>query len=100
MVTALLCANCGLAFIQNKRWQIYCSRDCNRAAYYKRKTPRSILDPEPTGPSPLQEAERERRKNLKPPLPKLDLDLERRRELDSIPTLDDLYGPKKEKDHE
>jgi hypothetical protein len=60
-----VCANCGKIFYPLKRWQIYCDRSCNVAAYYIRKTRRpkdslEALDLE-DGPSDAQLADRKRR---------------------------------------
>lgn len=70
------CENCQYPFVPKAAWQKYCCRGCNQAAYYKRKyetRPRAdplALEPETLkGPSPAQQAEWERRKNLQPPEP-------------------------------
>lgn len=60
------CQHCGKDFIPNKPWQKYCGQFCNKAAYYARRKPPSMLDDPITGPTLAQEAENERRKNLQP----------------------------------
>ena len=102
-----LCENCGNGFIPSKFWQIYCSRFCSQAAYYKRKAPPSIetLDT-PTGPTPRQIAEWERRKNENPDENPRQGDKDprtpeivRQSQLYDVTPIADLgYGPKEEKE--
>ena len=52
-----LCKFCDKPFIPYKRWQIYCSKACNNAAYWQRKIkhPLEVTD----GPSEAQENDRQ-----------------------------------------
>lgn len=63
------CAECDSPFEPNKQWQKYCTRECNQAAYLRRKIAKKRIDPldvllAAPGPSATQEAEWERRTKL------------------------------------
>jgi predicted nucleic acid-binding Zn-ribbon protein len=65
----LQCVECQNPFEPNKHWQKYCSRECNQAAYLRRKIAKKKADQldvllSPAGPSMVQEAEWERRTTL------------------------------------